>query len=101
MEYLSFCAFGAIAESIWILCTRLQNSAAMLSATFTCVLLKEGRELDVLVVKLCDVVFGNYWYWLRRRLAGEAAAEGIGLAPAPGCLHIWKLTTLVQSTVKC
>lgn len=62
---------------------------------------EEGRELDVLVVKLCDVVFGNYWYWLRRRLAGEAAAEGIGLAPAPGCLHIWKLTTLVQSTVKC
>lgn len=51
-------------------------------------------------MKLCDVVFGNYWYWLRRWLAGEAAAEGIGLAPAPGCFHISKLTTLAPSTVK-
>lgn len=82
---MSFCAFGAIAELVWISCTRLQNSATILSAVFTYVLLNECRELGDLVVKLCDVVFANYWYWLRRRLAGEAAAEGIGLAPAPGC----------------
>lgn len=60
MEYLSFCAFGAIAESIWIFCTRLQSSATVFSAVFTCVLLNECRDLEVLVVKLCDVVFANY-----------------------------------------